>query len=170
MTHLSVTTTEEAATVNVNATLLGQSISLFIFVWFCMKYVWPPLITTLEERQKKISDSLLAADRAEKSLDLAKVEATKILEEAKSKAHYIVDQANKRRLRIIEDARKEALSERDRALSQAQSEIDVLLAKARSDLRKQVAVLSITGAEKILERSIEGNEHVDILNSMIARL
>lgn len=155
---------------NINATLLGQSISFFIFVWFCMKYVWPPLINILEERQKKIADSLLAADRAEKSLGLARVEATKILEEAKSKAHCIVDQADKRALRIIENVRKEVLSEREKALSQTQSEINILLVKTRSDLREQVAILSIAGAEKILERSIKEDEQIDILNNTIARL
>ena len=53
---------------NLNLTLLGQLIAFLIFVWFCMKFVWPPITAAMAERQKKIAEGLDAADRAARSL------------------------------------------------------------------------------------------------------
>lgn len=155
---------------NINATLLGQAIAFVIFVWFCMKYVWPPLMSAIEERQKKIADGLSAAERADKDLDLAKANAAERLKEAKRTASEVVEQANKRKLQIIEEAREEALVEREKLVSQAQAEIDSMRVKARDDLRKQVAALAVAGAEKILERSIDKDAHKDILENITAKL
>ena len=62
---------------DINATLLGQTISFVIFVWFTMKFVWPPLIQAIEERQKKIADGLAAAERGEHDLELAQQKSGK---------------------------------------------------------------------------------------------
>jgi F-type H+-transporting ATPase subunit b len=156
--------------VNINATLLGQAIAFAIFVWFCMKYVWPPLMAAIEERQKKIADGLSAAERAEKDLDLAKANASDRMKEAKRAAADVVDQANKRKLQIIEEAREEAVTERKKIVAQAEAEIEALRVRARDDLRKQVATLAVAGAEKILERSIDKDAHQDILNNITAKL
>ncbi len=80
---------------NINATLLGQAIAFAVFVWFCMKYVWPPLLTAIEERQKKIADGLTQAERAGKDLELAQAKATEKLKEAKAQAAEIVEQAKR---------------------------------------------------------------------------
>jgi len=156
--------------VNINATLLGQAIAFILFVWFCMKYVWPPLMTAIEERQKKIADGLSAAERAGKDLDLAKANATERLKEAKRTAAEVIEQANKRKLQIVEEAREEALVEREKLVSQAQAEIDATRIKARDDLRKQVAALAVAGAEKILERTIDKDAHKDIISNITAKL
>jgi F-type H+-transporting ATPase subunit b len=156
--------------VNINATLLGQAIAFAIFVWFCMKYVWPPLMAAIEERQKKIADGLSAAERAEKDLDLAKANASERIKEAKQAAAEVIEQANKRKLQILEEAREEAESERSHIIAQAEAEIESLRNRARDDLRKQVAVLAVAGAEKILERSIDQEAHKDILDNITAKL
>lgn len=153
-----------------NATLLGQAIAFAIFVWFCMTYVWPPLMAAIEERQKKIADGLSAAERAEKDLDLAKANASERMKEAKRTAAEVVEQANKRKLQIIEEAREEADVERKKILAQAEAEIEALRVRARDDLRKQVANLAVAGAEKILERSIDKDAHKDILDNITAKL
>jgi len=105
--------------VNINATLLGQAIAFAIFVWFCMKYVWPPLMAAIEERQKKIADGLSAAERAEKDLDLAKANASERIKEAKQAAAEVIEQANKRKSQILDEARDEALVERNHLIAQA---------------------------------------------------
>jgi len=156
--------------VNINATLLGQAISFALFVWFCMKYVWPPLMKAIEERQKKISDGLQAAERAAKDLDLAQANASEQLKEAKRTATEIIDQANKRKSQIIDEAREEAQAERQKILTQAESELEAERNRARDDLRKQVAALAIAGAEKILERSIDKDAQKDILDNITAKL
>jgi F-type H+-transporting ATPase subunit b len=156
--------------VNINATLLGQAIAFAIFVWFCMKYVWPPLMAAIEERQKKIADGLSAAERAEKDLDLAKANASDRIKEAKQAAAEVIEQANKRKLQILDEARDEAIVEREHLIAQAEAEIESLRVRARDDLRKQVAALAVAGAEKILERSIDKEAHKDILDSITAKL
>ncbi len=155
---------------NINATLLGQAIAFAIFVWFCMKYVWPPLMAAIDERQKKIADGLSAAERAEKDLDLAKANASERIKEAKQAAAEVIEQANKRKSQILDEARDEALVERNHLIAQAEAEIESLRIRARDDLRKQVATLAVAGAEKILERSIDKDAHKDILDSITAKL
>ncbi|KLV05032.1 MULTISPECIES: F0F1 ATP synthase subunit B [Photobacterium] len=155
---------------NMNATLLGQAIAFFLFVVFCMKYVWPPIMEAIEERQKKIADGLAAADRAAKDLNLAQANASDQLKEAKRTATEIVEQANKRKAQIIEDAKAEALAERDKILAQGRAEIDAERSRARDELRKQVATLAVIGAEKIIERSIDKDAHADLLNKVTAEL
>ncbi len=155
---------------NMNATLLGQAIAFVLFVWFCMKYVWPPLITAIEERQKNIADGLAAADRAAKDLSLAQANASDKLKEAKRTATEIIDQANIRKNKILDEAREEALVERQNILTQGEAEIETERNRARDELRKQVATLAVIGAEKILERSIDEQAHSDILDSITAKL
>lgn len=133
-----------------NATLLGQAISFGMFVWFCMKYVWPPIIKAIEDRQKKIADGLQAAERAKKDLDLAQANASDQLKEAKRTATELIEQANKRKAQIIDEAREEAQAERQKILTQAEAEIEAERNRARDELRKQVATLAIAGAEKFL--------------------
>lgn len=155
---------------NINATLLGQAIAFALFVWFCMKYVWPPLMKAIEDRQKVIADGLSAAERAEKDLALAKANASDRMKEAKRSATEVIEQANKRKALIIEEAREEAEVERSKILVQAHAEIDAERVRARHELRNQVAALAIAGAEKILERSIDKDAHKDILDNITAKL
>jgi len=110
--------------VNINATLIGQAVAFFIFVLFCMKFVWPPVITALHERQKKIADGLDAASRAARDLELAQEKAGQQLREAKAQAAEIIEQAKKRGTQIVDEAREQARVEADRVKAQAQAEIE----------------------------------------------
>lgn len=155
---------------SINATLFGQMIVFIIFVWFCMKYVWPPIMKAIEERQKKIADGLADADRAEKSLELAQEKAKDQLKEAKQQASEIIEQANKRRNQIIEEATEEAQSERSKIIAQGQAEIEAERNRAKEELRQQVAALAVSGAERILERSIDKAANADILEKLAEEL
>ena len=155
---------------SINATLLGQAISFALFVWFCMKFVWPPLMNAIEERQKKIADGLADAGRAAKDLELAQVKATEQLKDAKATANEIIEQANKRKAQIVDEAKIEADTERAKIIAQGHAEIENERNRVKEDLRKQVAVLAIAGAEKILERSIDEAAHSDIVNKLVAEL
>lgn len=155
---------------NINATLLGQAISFMLFVWFCMKLVWPPLIAAIEERQKKIADGLAASDRAAKDLELVQAKMAEQLKDAKVQAAAIIEQANKRKALILDEARTEADAERQKIITQGQAEIDAERKRAREELRKQVAALAIAGAEKILERSVDEAANSDIVDKLVAEL
>jgi len=156
--------------VNMNATLLGQAIAFAMFVWFCMKYVWPPIMEAIEARQKLIADGLSAAERAAKDLNLAQANASDQLKEAKRAATEIIEQANKRKGQILDEAREEALTERQKILTQGEAELESERKRASDELRKQVATLAVIGAEKILERSIDVEAQKDILDNITAKL
>lgn len=155
---------------NINATLLGQAIAFFLFVVFCMKYVWPPLMAAIEARQKVIADGLSSAERAKKDLELAHANVSDRLKEAKLQAAEIIDQANKRKAQIIDEATVAAQAEREKILAQGRAEIEAESHRARENLRKQVAALAIAGAEKILERHIDQAANNDIVDKLVAEL
>ncbi len=154
---------------NMNATILGQAIAFVIFVWFCMKYVWPPLMAAIEKRQKEISDGLASAERAKKDLTLHS-QRDRPAEKAKAEAQVIIEQANKRRSQILDEAKAEAEQERTKIVAQAQAEIDAERKRAREELRKQVAILAVAGAEKIIERSVDEAANSDIVDKLVAEL
>ncbi len=155
---------------NINATIIGQSIAFAFFVWFCMKYVWPPLIHALNERQKKIADGLAAAERAQKDLALAQKRALAQLGEAKHQAQEIVEQANHRAANIIEEARKEARQEGDRLIAAARVEIDQQVAQARTELRAQVAAIAVAGASKIIHKNLDVAANCELVEQFMTEL
>jgi len=150
--------------------MIGQAIAFFIFVVFCMKYVWPPIMEALRERQKKIADGLEAADRASRDLELTKDKVAQELRQAKQQAAELIEQANKRSNQIVEEAKEQAIKEGERLKAAAQADIEQEANRAREALRAQVAALAIAGAEKILEASIDANAHSDMLNKFAAEL
>ncbi len=151
---------------NINATLIGQSITFFFFVWFCMKYVWPPIMNALNERKKVIADGLAAGERGKHELELASKRASSNLHEAKEKASEIVAQAEKRAAQVIDEAKQAAKAEADRILAAAQASVAQEVVRAREALRSQVAELAVAGAEKILRREIDAKAHAELLTSI----
>jgi len=155
---------------NINATLIGELIAFVVFVMFCMKFVWPPIMGAIEGRQKEIADGLAASDRAAKDLELAQESATAQLKEAKAQAASIVDAAKKHEAKIIEEAAAKAQAEKEKILAAGHTEIETERNRAKEELRAQVALLAVAGAEKILERSIDAAAHSDILDKLVAEL
>jgi F-type H+-transporting ATPase subunit b len=156
--------------VNINLTLIGQTISFAFFVWFCMKFVWPALMSIMEEREKKIADGLEAADRADKDLELAQKKATAQLREAKEEAAAIIEQANKRANQIVEEAKDQAVAEGNRLKAAAEAQIEQEVNRAKEELRGKVAVLALAGAEKVLGASIDENANSELVNQLAAEL
>jgi len=155
---------------NINATLIGQAIAFAFFVWFCMKFVWPPLILAIETRQKKIADGLTQAERAGKDLELAQAKSAEKLKEAKVQAAEIVELANKRGAQIVEEAKLEGETERSKIITQGEAEVEAERNRAREELRHQVATLAIAGAEKIIKRSIDKDANSDIIDKLVTEL
>lgn len=155
---------------NINATMLGQAVFFLLFVAFCAKFVWPAIIGVMAEREKRIADGLENADRANRDLELAKQEAAHKLRQAKDDAAAIIDQANKRATQMIEEAKEQAREESERVKQAAQAEIDREKNRAREELRKQVAALVLTGAERVLQTSIDASQHASMLDKLAAEL
>lgn len=151
---------------NINLTLIGQSVTFAVFVWFCMKYIWPHITHALEARRKTIADGLAAAERGRHEQELAAKQAAEILHESKLKAAEIIAQAEKRAAQIIEAAKAEAKAEGERQLAAARAEIELAAYRAREQLRSQVAALVVAGAEKILRREVDAKAHADLLQAI----
>lgn len=151
---------------NINLTLIGQSITFAVFVWFCMKYVWPPIMAALAERKKLIADGLAAGERGKHELELASKRAADVLREAKQQAAEVIAQAEKRGTEIIEEAKNAAKAEGDRMIAAARAEIEQEATRAREMLRDQVAALAVAGAERILRREIDAKAHADLLEAL----
>ncbi|MCR5084339.1 MAG: F0F1 ATP synthase subunit B [Succinivibrionaceae bacterium] len=141
----------------INATFLGQAVAFVIFVLVCMKYVWPPLMNALEKRQKEIATGLADAEKAKKSLELAKSGASETLRQAKQEAQKIIDEANKRRSQILDKAVEEANLEKQQILTAAKNEIESERNRAREELRNEVVALAVAGAEKILGNKVDSS-------------
>jgi len=156
--------------VDINATIIGQTIAFIVFVWFCMKFVWPPLMNAIEERQAKIAEGLEASEQGEKDLELAKDRAKQRLADAKVQAAEIVDQANKRHASIVDSAKADARAEAAKIKAGADAEIEQEINRAKEQLRSQVGILAVQGAEKILSRSVDADAHQDILDNLAAEL
>ena len=155
---------------DLNATIIGQSIAMIVFVWFCMRYIWPPLMDAIEERQTQIADGLAAGEEGKIKLDNANVESKKILDDARKQATSILDQANARANEIVADGKKDGQTEREQQLSLAKSDIEQETNKARDELRGQVSKLAIASAEKILNREINKQDHADILDALVKKI
>ncbi len=155
---------------NINATLLGELIAFVVFVLFCMKYVWPPIMGAIEDRQKKIADGLAASERGAKDLELAQQKATEQLKEAKAQAADIIEQAKKRANQIIDEETQRGHAEREKIIAQGHNEIEAERNRAKEELRKQVAALAVVGAERILGREIDAAAQSDIVEKLVAEL
>ncbi|HUV99842.1 MAG TPA: F0F1 ATP synthase subunit B [Gallionella sp.] len=155
---------------NINATLLAQTIMFALFVWFCMKFIWTPIMAALDQRKKQIADGLADAERAKLDLELAAKRSADILREAKEKVSEIVANGEKRASEIVEAAKEQAKVEGDRIISGAKAEIDQEVFRARELLRTQVSAIALAGASKILGREIDAKAHNDLLDKLVSEL
>lgn len=155
---------------NINLTMLGQLISFAIFVGLCMKYVWPPVMAALRERQDKIAQSLADAEQGAQRREEAEQEVNDMLQGAKVQAAEIVAQAQKRGNEVIEESKTTARTEGERLMASAQAEIDQEVVSARENLRKQVGAIAIQGASKILGTEVNAEAHAKVLDDLVGQL
>ena len=155
---------------NINATLLAQLVMFALFVWFCMKFVWPFIRNAMDARTQQIAEGLSAAERAHRDLELAKDKVSSQLKDAKVEAASIIEQANRRAAQIIDEAKDRAREEGDRIKASAQAEIAQESNRAREQLRAQVGALAVAGASRILGRAIDENAHRDIVDKLAQEL
>ena len=143
---------------------------MIVFVWFCMKFIWPPIMNAIEERQIQIADGLAAAERGQQSLGKAQLDAARIIEEARKQATTMLDQAHARASEIVAEGKADGVKERERQLAAAQAEMEQETNRAREELRGQVSAIAVASAEKILRREIDSKAHEDILAELAAEL
>ena len=155
---------------DINLTLIGQTIAMIVFVWFCMKFIWPPILNAIEERQEQIAEGLAAAEKGQDKLVQAQAEADEIVADARKQATSILDQAHARANEIVAEGKSDGVTERERQLTAAKAEIEQEANKAREELRGQVSAIAIASAERILRREIDDKAHEDILGKLAQEL
>jgi F-type H+-transporting ATPase subunit b len=154
----------------INATLLGQIITFAIFVWFCMKFIWPHLTGAIRTRQTMIADGLAAADQSQKQLEDAHVKVEKMLQEAKQEAARLLEKTEKRSYQMIDEAKQQALKESDRIIANAHAEIEQDIAKAKENLYREVAEFSVLGIEKMISRSVSEKDQKMLMDQLLAEV
>ena len=155
---------------NFNATLIGQMITFGLLVIFTMKYVWPPIMQAMQDRQKRIAEGLASAERGVREQELAKAKAAEMLKEAKQQAAEIIAHAQKRANELVEQSKEDARQEGQRQLTAAQAEIEQEMNRAREQLRKQVAGIAVAGAGRVLKKEIDEKAHAQMLDDLVAQL
>ncbi|HEX9395158.1 MAG TPA: F0F1 ATP synthase subunit B [Burkholderiales bacterium] len=153
-----------------NLTLIAQAVAFALFIWFTIKFVWPPLLRAIEARQKQIADGLAAGEQGRQSLEASKKKSDEAIADARSRAADIIAQAEKRDAQMIEAAKAAAKAEGDREKAAAKAEIQQEASRAREQLRGQVAMLAVAGAEKILRREVDAKAHADLLDGIKKQL
>jgi F-type H+-transporting ATPase subunit b len=153
-----------------NLTLIGQTIAMIVFVWFCMKYIWPPVMNAIEQRRKEIADGIAAGEKGQKELADARHGSEAILAEARQKAVSVVDLAHKRGNELVGEAKNVAMAEGERIIAQARGEVANETNRARDGLRQQVSALALAGAAKVLGREVDAKAHAALLDELAAEL
>jgi len=156
--------------VSINATLIGQMITFTLLVWFTMQYVWPPLIEALEERKKKISEGLAAAEKGQEDVKLAEKKALKYLKEAKAESANIIALAQKRANDVVEESKGTAKLEGEKMIESARAQIEQEIQHAKETLRKEVSSLALKAAEQILQEEVDKAKHKDMISKVSQQL
>jgi F-type H+-transporting ATPase subunit b len=149
-----------------NYTLIGQLLAFILFVWFCMRFIWPQLLEILETREKEISDGLEAASRGKRELEDANSQREVIVDEAKKEAADLLSQASQRANQMVEDAKSEAQEEAERVKASASADLEQAAKKAREEIRSEVAALVVSGAEKVLGAEIDKDKNAELLDEI----
>jgi F-type H+-transporting ATPase subunit b len=155
---------------NINFSLIAQAVAFALFIWFTVRFVWPPLLAAIETRQKQIADGLAAGEQGRKSLEASTRQAEEAIKEARARAADIVSQAEKRAAQLVEEAKGAAKEEGAREKAAAKAEIGQEVQRAREQLREQVASLAVAGAEKILRREVDARSHAELLEGIKRQL
>jgi F-type H+-transporting ATPase subunit b len=155
---------------DINLTLLMQAVAFAAFIWFTAKFIWPPLMGAIANRQKQIADGLAAGEEGRQSLANAEKRIADMLAEAKTRSSEIIAQGEKLKVDTVEAARTEAKAEGERILAAAQAEIQQEISRAREALRNQVSDLAVAGASQILKREVDVKAHADLLAAIRQQL
>jgi F-type H+-transporting ATPase subunit b len=155
---------------NINATLIGQLITFAIFVWFTVKFIWPYITQAMEQREKKISDGLAAAEQGQRELEAAEHKATEKIRDAKIKAGEIVEQANQRANRTVEDAKEQSRQEGNRMINLAQQEIEQMRQETEAELRDKTVDLAVEATGKLIQQQMDQHKQAELVKQIISEI
>jgi F-type H+-transporting ATPase subunit b len=156
--------------VNINLTLIVQMFVFATLIWGTMKWIWPPILAAMDERQRKIAQGLAAGEKGELALTEARGQADVIVREARERASQIIDHAQHRANELVDEAKGTAATEGARLVAAAQQQIDLDTTRARESLRREVAGIAVGAASKLLGREVDARTHADLLDKLAAQI
>ena len=155
---------------NINLTLIGQTIGMIVFVWLTMRYIWPPVMSAIKKRRQEIADGIATGEKGQKELAEARHGSEAILADARQKATQVADMAHKRSNDMVAEAKVHASAEGERIVAAARTELSTSQTKARDALRREVAALAVAGATRVLGREVDAKTHAALLDELAADL
>lgn len=155
---------------DLNLTLFGEVITFAILVFVTVKFIWPPLTKAMDARQKQIADGIAAAERSQKSLNLAREKIRKDLKAAKTDAVTILNQASRQAAQTLEEARKQAGVEGAKIIASAKDDITAEVILTKQNLQKYIADLVIAGTEKVLQEKLTAEIDQKLVDRIIEEL
>jgi F-type H+-transporting ATPase subunit b len=156
--------------VNINLTLIVQMFVFATLIWGTMKWIWPPILAAMDERQRKIAQGLAAGEKGEQALTEARSNADAIIREARERATQIIDHAQHRANELVEEAKGTASTEGARLVAAAHQQIDLDTTRARESLRREVAGIAVGAASKLLGREVNAATHADLLDKLATQI
>jgi F-type H+-transporting ATPase subunit b len=156
--------------VNINLTLIVQMFVFATLIWGTMKWIWPPILAAMDERQRKIAQGLAAGEKGQQALTEARGQADAIVREARERATQIIDHAQHRANELVEEAKGTASTEGARLVAAAHQQIDLDTTRARESLRKEVAGIAVGAASKLLDREIDARTHAELLDKLATQI
>ena len=149
--------------------LLFWMVVIFGIVFFILaKFGFPVITKAVQDRSDHIADSLKAADEAQAKLAGLAEEQAKMIEETRLEQSRILKEASESREKIIAQAKEDAAAEAAKLLDHAKVEIAAERESAIRDIRRQVAMISVEVAEKIVRKDLEeGDGQLALLDRLV---
>ena len=155
---------------NLNLTLIGQSLAFLFFVWFCGTVIWPRFMAILEQRRRTIVEGLEAAKKGQLEFRDAQMNAERVILDAKKKSEEMIELAHTSANRIEEQSKIKASKESKRIIAAANQEAMHLEKQLKEELRNEVGDLAILIAEKIMQEKIDQKLHDKLINDLAKHL
>jgi F-type H+-transporting ATPase subunit b len=149
--------------------LIAQLVNFTILLVVLRLVAWGPITKMLDERREKIRESLEAADEAKAQVAESGRQAQEQIDAARREGQALIAQSQEIANRLQADARTTAQADADAMLARARAEIALERDTAIADLRKEFADLTISAAEKVINQSLDRNQHKRLIDEALAQ-
>ena len=150
--------------------LFWTSIVFVLLLVLLSKFAWKPILGMVQKREASINESLDAAESARKELTDLEINKKAIMDETKVEKNRLIDEGKAIQAEIVKEAKDKARLEDDKIIETARKEFGVEKEKAMENLKKDLALLSIEVASKVIEEELSTTKkHEAIINQMLEK-
>lgn len=149
--------------------LLFQLINFAILFWILKKVAYKPILKVLEDRRKRIEESLKMAQQIEDNQKRLAEEQAEALKKARVEAAEIVAKTRTEAAEILKEAEIKALKQAEKLVEQAESKLEQDVENARKGLKREVAGLVVAATEAVLEEKVDSAKDETLINRAVSR-